>query len=168
MQETGGMKIENIVELTRRLENLVRIGTVVEVDTKQNPPVCRVQTGEITTDWRPWVAQRAGSARKWWAPTKDEQVILVSPSGDLASAMVFCSLYSAQNPPPDDHETRDRTIYPDGTVIEYDPEAHQLKADLNSSSLIMNRDKVVIESNGSSIELSASGIKLNGSRIDLN
>ena len=162
------MNTENIVELTRRLENMVRIGTVGEIDTQQNPPVCRVQTGDIITNWRPWVPQRAGSARTWWAPTKDEQVILISPSGDLSSALVFCALYSEQNPPPDTHATRDRTIYPDGTVIEYDPEAHQLRADLDSSSLIMNRDKVVIQSNGSSIELSASGVKLNGSRIDLN
>jgi len=118
----------NLVELIRRLENLIRIGTIAEVDLSVSPPLCRVKTGDILTDWRPWVAQRAGSARTSWPPTAGEQVLLLSPSGDLTTAVVMPATYSDANQCPDDHPTRHRTTYPDGAVIEYDPEAGALNA----------------------------------------
>lgn len=117
-----------LIELLTRLENLIRLGTVAEVDLSVNPPLCRVQTGELLTDWRPWMAQRAGSARTSWPPSDGEQVVLFSPSGDLGNALVFPAIYSESNPAPDNHPTRHRTRYPDGAVIEYDPQAGALNA----------------------------------------
>ena len=119
---------EHLIELLTRLENLIRLGTVAEVDLSVDPPLCRVQTGELLTDWRPWLAQRAGSARTSWPPSVGEQVVLFSPSGDLGNALVFQAIYSESHPAPDNHPTRHRTQYPDGAVIEYDPEAGALNA----------------------------------------
>lgn len=119
---------EHLIDLLNRLENMIRIGTILDVDLSVSPPLCRVKTGELETDWRPWACQRAGSARTSWAPTAGEQVILFSPSGDLGTAIVWPALYSDANPAPDNHPTRHRTTYPDGAVIEYDPEAGALNA----------------------------------------
>ena len=119
---------EHLIDLLTRLENMIRIGTILDVDLSVSPPLCRVLTGELETDWRPWACQRAGSARTSWAPTAGEQVILFSPSGDLGTAIVWPALYSDTNPAPDNHPTRHRTIYPDGAVTEYDPEAGALNA----------------------------------------
>ena len=157
-----------IIDLLRRLENMIRIGTIIDVDLSGEIPLYRVKTGELETDWIAAAVQRAGTAKKSHAYTDGEQVVLLSPSGDLGAAMISHALNSDSNPTPDHHETRDRTTYPDGAVIEYDPETHQLKADVVGSSIIMNRAHILLSSNGSTIELSASGIALNGSRIDLN
>lgn len=157
-----------IIELLRRLENLIRIGTIIDVDLSAEIPLYRVKTGELETDWIAATVQRAGTAKKSHAYTAGEQVVLLSPSGDLGAAVISHALNSIANPSPDNHATRDRATYPDGAVIEYDPEAHQLKADVVGSSIIMNRSHILLSSNGSTIELSASGIALNGSRIDLN
>lgn len=97
----------NFSDLQRRLENLIRIGTIAEVDLADTTaPRVRVQDGELLTGWLPFGAMRAGTARVWSAPTVDEQVIILSPSGELASAVVFGSLFCAgiQAPSTDPHE----------------------------------------------------------------
>ena len=45
-------------ESTRRVENLARMGTVLEV-RHTKPARCRVKLGDNTTDWLPWIAGRA-------------------------------------------------------------------------------------------------------------
>jgi phage baseplate assembly protein V len=97
----------NFSDLQRRLENLVRIGTIAQVDlTDAAAPRVRVQDGELLTNWLPFGTLRAGTARVWSAPTVGEQVIMLSPSGELASAVVFGSLFCAgiQAPSTDPHE----------------------------------------------------------------
>ena len=118
----------DIIDLLRRLENMIRIGTIIDVDVSGEIPLYRVKTGELETDWIAATVQRAGTAKKSHAYTKDEQVVLLSPSGDLGAAMISHALNSDANPSPDNHVTRDRAIYPDGAVIEYDPESGALHA----------------------------------------
>lgn len=117
-----------IIDLLRRLENMIRIGTIIDVDLSGEIPLYRVKTGELVTDWIAAAVQRAGTAKKSHAYTDGEQVVLLSPSGDLGAAMISHALNSDSNPTPDHHETRDRTTYPDGAVIEYDPESGALHA----------------------------------------
>lgn len=113
--------MHDIIDIIRRLESLIRLGTVAEVDLQASPPAVRVQTGELLTNWRPWVALRAGTARSWHPPTVGEQVILLSPSGDIGLAVVLPALYSDTNPAPANAATLHRMAYPDGATIEYDP-----------------------------------------------
>lgn len=112
-----------LAELTRRIDNLLRIGTVAEV----KGDLCRVKTGELLTQFRPFLTRRAGTAKTSWRPTVGEQVMLLSLSGDLANAYILPALYSDENPEPDDNANRERTVYPDGAVIEYDPDTSALK-----------------------------------------
>lgn len=113
-----------IAELQRRINNLIRVGTIAEVQGA----LCRVKTGNVLTDWRPFLTMRAGTARTSWRPTVGEQVMLLSLSGDIANAYILPALYSDQSPEPDDHPTRHRTVYPDNAVTEYDPETGALNA----------------------------------------
>ncbi len=117
---------EDLIDLLRRLENLIRIGTIIDVDLSGEIPLYRVKTGELKTDWIAATTQRAGTAKKSHAYTKGEQVVLMAPSGDMGAAMIFHALNSDANPSPDNHPTRDRTVYPDGAVIEYDPSSGAL------------------------------------------
>lgn len=130
-----------IAELTRRIDNLLRIGTVAEV--KGN--LCRVKTGELLTQYRPFFTRRAGTAKTSWRPTVGEQVMLLSLSGDLTNAYILPALYSDENPEPDDNDNRERTVYPDGAVIEYDPDASALKVTGIKTASVQASEVVTID-----------------------
>lgn len=130
-----------LAELTRRIDNLLRIGTVAEV--KGNS--CRVKTGELLTQFRPFFTSRAGTAKTSWRPTKGEQVMLLSLSGDLTNAYILPALYSDENPEPDDNNNRERTVYPDGAVIEYDPDTSALKVTGIKTATVQASELVTID-----------------------
>lgn len=130
-----------ITELTRRIDNLLRIGTVAEV--KGN--LCRVKTGELLTQFRPFFTRRAGTAKTSWRPTVGEQVMLLSLSGDLTNAYILPALYSDENPEPDDNANRERTVYPDGAVIEYDPDTSALKVTGIKTANVQASERVTID-----------------------
>lgn len=67
------MKLLSKLNKTLRLfRNLVRIGTVTEVDLVAG--MCRVRTGENHTDWLQWLSARAGNSRTWVTLSVSEQV----------------------------------------------------------------------------------------------
>lgn len=115
-------------ELARLIENLVRVGTIAEIDLVKAR--VRVRTGDLLTGWLPWTALRAGADREWDPPTVDEQVVLLSPSGQLANGVVITGLFSTQHPANGDRADLHRRTYADGAVIEYDSAAHHLRAQL--------------------------------------
>ena len=71
-------------DLPRQSNNQIRIGTVAVVDLARG--LCRVQAGEIQTDFVPWFVPRAGAVIEWSAPSVGEQVLLLSPGGDVSGA----------------------------------------------------------------------------------
>lgn len=114
----------NFADILRLLHNLIRLGTIAEVDTATAR--VRVQSGENLTDWRPWLSARAGTTKAWDPPTIGEQVLLLSPSGDLAQAIVLTGIYSDANPAPAASAELWRHIFPDGTQLDYDHSANCL------------------------------------------
>lgn len=114
--------------LHRLLENLIRFGTVAEVQFK--PPRVKVRSGGILTSWLPWMASRAGDDQEWDPPTVNEQVVLLSPSGQLANGVAVTGLFSDAIAANGDRAGLHRRTYRDGAVIEYDSVAHHLNATL--------------------------------------
>ena len=117
----------NIIDLLRKIDDLIRIGTVTEVRSGE----CRVETKGNHTDWRPYLVLRAGRTRRRMRPSVGEQVILLSLSGDLRNAFVLAGIYQDEHQEPlaeDDNGDLDRTEYPDGAVIEYNPSTGELTA----------------------------------------
>lgn len=104
-------------DLARRLESLIRLGTIAEVDLAAAR--CRVATGGLTTDWLPWFALRAGTTRTWDPPTVGEQVVLFSPSGDTGAAIALTGLYSDAIAAPSTSADEHLRLYPDGARIRY-------------------------------------------------
>lgn len=134
-----------ITELNRRLANLIRIGTIAEAD--YDKALVRVQIGELKTGWLPWLTARAGGDHTWWAPEQGEQVMILSPGGDLAQGVVLAGLYQDAHPPAASAASKHVTTYKDGAVVEYDREAHHLKAILPG-----NATAELIATGGISIE----------------
>lgn len=116
----------NIADLSRLIENLIRFGVIAQV--QMTPPRVRVQTGKLLTGWLPWIAVRAGDDKDWDPPTENEQVVLLSPSGQLANGVVLTGVYSSDNPANGERAGLHRRTYADGAVIEYDSVAHHLRA----------------------------------------
>lgn len=115
-----------LVELNRLLHNLLRFGVVESVDHAGG--TCTVRTGALLTRPMPWLVQRAGDARTWWAPSVGEQVLLLCPGGDTARGVVQPAIYSTAAPRPAGSDTAQVTSYPDGAQVSYDPTSHNLVA----------------------------------------
>lgn len=115
-------------DLARRLENLLRFGEVKSVDHAS--ATCIVVSGDLVTRPLPWLTQRAGDARTWWAPSVGESVLVLCPGGSPERGRVLCGLYSDASARPQGADAAHVTTYPDGATVSYDPEVHQLSATL--------------------------------------
>lgn len=107
-----------IAELRRRLDNLIRPGTIYAVDVDNNR--CRVKSGELLTDWLRYFVGRAGTVRRHSAPTNNEQCLVFSPSGEMGAGFVLVGLNSDEFPGPSQNPELDSATYSDGTWFGYD------------------------------------------------
>ncbi|WP_181439868.1 phage baseplate assembly protein V [Paraburkholderia silvatlantica] len=95
-------------EFRRLIVNLIRKGSIADVDLTSNPPTCRVSVGDpddadnpgLTTNWIPFATTRAGTTREWSPLTKGEQVILLCPMGDPAQGIAVAGINSDAAPAP--------------------------------------------------------------------
>lgn len=115
---------ETFSEIQRLLRNMIRTGVVTDVDTTATR--CRVQTGELRTDWLQWLTHRAGRSRTWWAPSVGEQVLILAVGGELDTAFVLPGIFSDAHPAPSASADAYHVTFPDGAVIEYEPETSAL------------------------------------------
>ena len=135
-------------EIMRLMRNVVRTGVVVETDLDTGR--CRVQTGGIITDWLQWLTQRAGRSRTWWAPSLGEQVLILAVGGELDTAFVLPGIFSDDHPAPSASADALHIAFPDGAVIEYEPETSALTvsgiktADVTASESITATVPVVL------------------------
>lgn len=119
-----------------RLANIIRFGTIDQLD-----PVARrvtVDIGDLTTDWIPWAALRAGADGEWWAPEPGEQVVVFSPSGDLTQGFVWGSLDTDATPLPGNAATVSRRKFADGSSVEYDRGSHTLTVNVGTGQVVVN------------------------------
>ncbi len=129
----------DLSDLLRLLQNLIRLGTIAEVKGAK----ARVRLGPtLTTEWLNWATPRAGSTRTWSVPTVGEQVIVLSPGGDLTRGIILPALYSQEFDAPESSPTVHTTHYPDGAVVQYDHAAHALTATLPGGTATITADKV--------------------------
>jgi phage baseplate assembly protein V len=113
----------------RILANLIRYGTVATVDVDIQRVT--IKTGGVTTKPLPWITPRAGRVRIWNPPSIGEQVMVVSPNGDLAAGVAMPALFSNALPKPDDANADNVVMaFGDGAVLLYDMATHLLKASL--------------------------------------
>lgn len=136
------MQEPNVTELLRRLDNLFRLGTIAEVD--HNKALVKVQSGNITTDWLPWLTLRAGTTKTWSPPTVGEQCIVFAVSGELTTGIVMVGLYT-QNAPsnsPDHHVIE----FADGCTISYDQAAGSLVVTNCKTAVIKASESITAES----------------------
>lgn len=145
-----------ISELNRKLANIIRVGLVKEIDYEKAR--VRVKVGEFLTDWLPWITYRAGEDKSWSPPSIDEQVIVLSPGGELSSGVVLPAIYQEKYPPPENKKEINSVKFQDGTKLSY--ESGKIEIDVV--------DKITLKVGKSSIEMTKNEIKLKSKRINLN
>ncbi|WP_176649941.1 phage baseplate assembly protein V [Duganella sp. SG902] len=153
-------------ESLRLLLNLVRKGTVLAVD--YDKALCRVATGELETNWLPWLTLAAGKTLTWEPPEEGEQILLVCPGGDPAEGVVLRGLYADDNAPPSNKPTTHTRLFPDGARIEYDHDSHELVVDLpdGATVLLSSPGSVTIKTATATIEADSATVKADTITLD--
>ena len=131
--------MDDIADLIRRLESLIRYGTIAEV--QMAPPRVRVKSGGLTSTWLPWFAPRAGTTTEWDPPTVGEQCVLFSPSGNPATGVVLVGLFSDAHPAPSSSPDEHVRDYPDGARITYNHATGALSATGIKTALVQAAEK---------------------------
>jgi phage baseplate assembly protein V len=140
----------NTADLNRRIESLIRLGTIAQVD--HGARKLRVQTGGLLTGWLPWPAEVGRNYRRWRPLRTGTQVVLACPSGDPAQAVVIGVLYTVALDAPSTDPDVDLILFDDGSRIEH-----------NASS-----GRLTIHAAGDLHLTAAGSIVINGTRVDIN
>ncbi|WP_144755594.1 phage baseplate assembly protein V [Bartonella saheliensis] len=151
---------KEITDLKRRVANMVVVGKISHVDHKNAR--YRVKSGNLVSDWIPDTQARAGKTCSYEGRDVGEQVVVVSSSGDLSQGIIVGSLHTDANQAADQGNIH-KTLYPDGTTVEYDDKQNSYTLNLTSGgkfSLTIS-DGVSIKGDGKKLELQApEGIKI--------
>lgn len=133
----------DIAELSRRLENIIRFGTIAEVNHAARR--VRVDSGELRTAWLKWQTGRAGNARTWSPPSLGEQVMILSPSGVLENGIVVPSIYCDDNDAPSSSASEHVFAFPDGARISYDHDSGALIASGIQTAIVQAATSVTLD-----------------------
>ncbi|MDH2998101.1 baseplate assembly protein [Pasteurellaceae bacterium LFhippo2] len=130
-----------MAEIDRRLDNLIRLGTIAEVDYKT--ATARVTAGGITTDFIPFLTFRAGTTKTWSAPSVGEQVLIISVSGEFNTGLILPAVYASNAPSsnPDEH----LIVFPDGTEIMHNSATGHLSAKNCKTALIQASNSITAD-----------------------
>lgn len=151
---------ESPYEASRRVNNVLRLGTVAEVRLAA-PARCRVQTGDNLTDWLPWLTLRAGGAQDgtaWWPPVVGEQVLLLAPGGDLAQAVVLPGVFSDERPQGSSVAGAFRLDFSDTAHLEYLPGEH-LHLRFGDTTLRLGAEAITAAAGGGTLTLDSRGLR---------
>jgi phage baseplate assembly protein V len=128
-------------DLGRRLANIIRIGTIFEIDFEIAKS--RVKIGDIETNWLPWVNSNSGANNSWNPPEIDEQVVILSPSGELNQAVILPSLYKSNA---SSNLLNIQSItYKDGSKVTFDHDVGNLTLDIKGNTTIKVTGNAEIE-----------------------
>ena len=124
-----------MTEIERRLANMVQTGIVTEIDYGGQPRA-KVRIADFETPWLRMGMRRAGDAVESWAYSPGEEVLVMSPSGDLAQGVIVCAIANGANAAAAEPEYYQVT-FPDGASVEVDHGTMTLNA---PGGLIVNGD----------------------------
>ncbi|MCK0743566.1 phage baseplate assembly protein V [Chromohalobacter nigrandesensis] len=141
-------------ELERRLNNLLMVGTILEVDHAARK--LKVKVGEIRTAWLNWPTEMGRNYRRWRPLRKGQQVVLSSPSGDPAQAVITGMLYSSALPSPSDNPDLDLIEFEDGTRFQYDSADHVIKIHCVGDIVVENAKSITVNT-GTTLDITAGG-----------
>lgn len=136
-------------DANRRLENIVRFGTIKTINPSKPIPRVIVNLGDIETPEIRCLNIRSGGDATWDMPSINEECVVISPCGDIGpTSFVLYGFYNDDHPAPSDDLNKKIRMFADGCVIAYDVAAHHLSA--------------VLPSGGTAVLTADGGVTVNG------
>ena len=127
-----------VSELKRRLNNVVKVGVVSEINPEKAK--VRIKVGDLHSDWRPWTAN---SKHQWDMPDVGDSAVMISPNGETEKSIIIPSLYNDQNPPPStDADTICWQIPEDKTFV---ISVGSSKIEMTAKEIRLKSDNVIID-----------------------
>ncbi|VWD35860.1 phage baseplate assembly protein V [Burkholderia contaminans] len=126
--------MDDFADLNRRLESLLREGTVIDVD--HGARRVRIESGGLQTDWIRWLAQRTGDSIVWDPPSIGEPGLLFCPSGEPTTGLFLPGVYCDGHDSPSSSATLHVRVYKDQARISYDFASHALTAELPAGATV--------------------------------
>ncbi|MDQ3231053.1 MAG: phage baseplate assembly protein V, partial [Pseudobdellovibrionaceae bacterium] len=133
LDESAREMMMAIQDLQRRMNNILRPGHVIATDPANARVKVRLAEGDegggikpFDTGWLRVLVERAGDTVDWDFPEISEQVMVLSPGGELAGGYVGHAIYSGKNPAPAKNAKLRLRKYSDGLECSYDQESHSL------------------------------------------
>ncbi|WP_257757095.1 phage baseplate assembly protein V [Burkholderia glumae] len=153
--------MDDFADLNRRIESLLREGTVIEVD--HGARRVRVESGGLQTDWIRWLAQRTGDSIVWDPPSIGEPGLLFCPSGEPTTGLFLPGVYCDGHDSPSSSPTQHVRGYRDGARVQYDFAAHALTATLPAGATVH-----VIAPGSVTVETNTATVKAQSVTLDAN
>ena len=149
-------------DANRRLENIVRFGTVKTINPSKPIPRVIVNLGDIETPEIRCLNIRSGDDATWDMPSINEECVVISPCGDIGpTSFVLYGFYNDDHPAPSDDLNKKIRMFADGCVIAYDVSAHHLSAVLpNGGTAVLTADGGVTVNGDTTIN---GNLQVNGS-----
>ncbi len=136
-------------DANRRLENIVRFGTIKTINPSKPIPRVIVNLGDIETPEIRCLNIRSGDDATWDMPSINEECVVISPCGEIGpTSFVLYGFYNDDHPAPSDDLNKKIRMFADGCVIAYDVSAHHLSA--------------VLPSGGTAVLTADGGVTVNG------
>jgi len=130
MIDTIKTNTKNIAQIYQRFKRLASVG-IVEKEDGYRVRVRLPDQGNVISDWLLVVTRRAKGAQDVWMPVIGEQVLcLFLPLDGMSVGFVLGSLNSSVNVPPDANGGR-HILFEDGTSLEYDLAAHEIRVQVS-------------------------------------
>ncbi|MES2141914.1 MAG: phage baseplate assembly protein V [Pseudomonadota bacterium] len=127
-------------DLDRKSATHIMMGTIVKVDSVTGKATVNINGKEVPDLMV--MAQRAGSNGKTcWLPAAGEQVIIISPFGNLMQGIIAGSIYYGEKDNenhtdmPVDIDSMNKNYYNDGTTTSYDSKKHELVFSLKEDAI---------------------------------
>lgn len=157
MSDTLVELFRRVADMERRQANMVRHGTVAEVDPAKGRMRLKIGEGAGGSPFlSPWVpyAQVAGALKVHAPPSVGQQMTMFSPTGDVRQAVAMPMTWSDQNAAPSQSGSEN--------VITFGSCRIELKGD----EVLISGPKIRFVSGGHSQEITGAGSKFSGGRVE--
>jgi phage baseplate assembly protein V len=151
-------------EFARRLNNIVRFGTVAEVDLKKAR--IRVKIGKITTSWIPWMTT-AGAIKIWNPPIVGEQICVVSQGGDLSLAAAIPSIFQDKFSAPNSSDDLIKLELSPQTSVEFSKASNEVRVQVGDAEMSFSSSKFQVFIGASEIEVTPASISINAPTVSI-
>ncbi len=114
-----------IQDLIRRVDNILRPGTISAIDLERG--LVRVRLSPtLESAWLGTFEKWAGDPRSWTPPKLGEQVLVLSPGGELKAGYALRGINSTKFPKPSKEGGKHITAFDDGLELSYDAASNSL------------------------------------------